>query len=129
MKTDTKKMLELCEKATPGPWTCPIQDHDGIAADAKLIDLPAGNKALSATWIACVDTENRDDYDPENCFSAQAEDDRQFIAACDPTTVRSLCTELDRARELLRFVDKFGKTYEIANEIRAFLQDDKRGGV
>lgn len=80
--TDTKKLLELCEKATPGPWI-------------NLAPYPTVT-GPDAAYVAVCDEEN-EEYRTLNDAAANA----AFIADCNPEVVKSLCTELERARELL----------------------------
>jgi hypothetical protein len=65
-------------------------------------------------------------------------DTKKLLELCEKHTkmviveskkLKAVCTELDRARELLEKVAEIGQTYEIDKEICEFLQDDKRGGV
>lgn len=76
-----------------------------------------------------VDTKKLLELCEKVCKSQTIGNVHEFYEAAKPDVVKSLCTELDRARELLEKVAEIGQTYEIDKEICEFLQDDKRGGV
>lgn len=120
--TDLNELKKLAEAATPGPWSCPIEDHDSIAAQVEFIERPGG-LALSAVWLASVDQENRGDYDSERCFSQEAENDRRFIAAANPTTVLDLIARLERAEKALEQAAVFLDINDLSVITSVFARD------
>lgn len=75
MTIDTKRLRELAEKATPGPWR-------SNPRTAKVYYLASGGDSADLSYI----------------LSENEASDAEFIAATDPQTVLALLDEIDRLR-------------------------------
>lgn len=81
--TTEQRLLELAEKATPGPWkVCPADDYE----DSKVV---------------------LDDDEPGMAIVAecpQRDEDPPYLASCDPDTIKKLCAVVAFARTLDAYV-------------------------
>lgn len=76
MTIDIDRLIALCEKATPGPWTHDTTDNHGTMIRA------ADGQSLAECWMRGTQWPHRDNA--------------AFIAACDPQTILALCAENKR---------------------------------
>lgn len=85
MTIDTARLLELAEKASPGPWG--ISESEVVGIVQKWADdsgIHYGQDIVEAIGVAYVAFEDGEERN-EQVFR-----DAEFIAACDPTTVIAL---------------------------------------
>lgn len=83
MTVDTKKLRELAEAATPGPWI--VSDKDVFSA------ITVGS---SKTDVCTFDIY---EHRPDECA-----EDAAFVAAANPQTVIALLDEIERLRIVAR---------------------------
>jgi hypothetical protein len=108
MIIDTKRLRELAELATPGPWThdvdCfgPDDEIDAVVSNAN-VDLLftsgtdiALHRGSGAAWTDEDDAKR--DRQWAQARASQAYADAAFIAAASPTAVLALLDEIERLR-------------------------------
>lgn len=88
--TDTNKLKELAERATPGPWQA---DQLAVTADTRT-QVCCGQAYMEC----CGDPEiEGEEFDP--VCSATSEPLADFIAAANPQAILGLIAEVERLRE------------------------------
>ncbi len=98
------ELRRLAEAATPGPWGCfqaGWRFDETLRGDGPINGVAStrASHSIAATFTGAAfgfDGELREARD------RQAEQDAEYIAACDPATVLSLLDEIVRLRMLLR---------------------------
>jgi hypothetical protein len=114
-----EEMLALAEKATPGPWQVVTDEHPFAFAESEALGkkLPATSgvhtqRRIFTTWEHpqahapdMVVNIAHGFGQPDNAvhyFVSIDEADAEHIARCDPSTIRSILTELVELRALVR---------------------------
>jgi hypothetical protein len=109
---DLDKLMELAEKATPGPWYDRSDGAVGCGCITEEQDQETGQRYLvdCQHWVGM----------------AHAPADAAFIAACSPDAIRELVGRCRRAEEER---DRYKTEYERARDEAMFLRDMERGRV
>lgn len=92
--TDYKKLRELAEKATPGPWT----QVDTPWGDGTWVCTGTGDPHGQMPVADCEMHCHEDEYESE----PRVHENAAFIAALSPSTVIQLLNEVERLREDVR---------------------------
>jgi hypothetical protein len=136
-ESELKKLLQLAEKATPGPWKVyktpytltELGRAQGFKEDRKSVV-----NAIGQAWdhpqlkgpLPIVTTTHGPYYDPQHAVKIE-DVDADHIAAFDPSTCAELVREVLRLRKEVK--DAAEDLQSAANEARwSAIQGDEYGG-
>lgn len=102
LQSRLSKLKELVEKATPGPWYYngyQSIETTALAADHPLVMVTEDD---GTTFARIAHIEDNVDGPGDMCRLPEAACNAEFIAACDPDTVRELIQAAERGMEYER---------------------------